>query len=222
MYPTDPGTGSREPFYDIEGAVRPYFAWSYPDQRVGRLLGSSQVPPLDDSMEQALDQEVNGILARWQHLLDDPDHLPRESDKESYERLLQFYAEINQQVELRRQQLVNCEGFMQNVLARGETLLGRQHSVLYEQLSSLRTTISQMGMEIESLREEKKSLSSEVTHLRQELGIVKTELTRSKSDKDSVTDSNVRLAEEFHSLQSQMNALRGDYRTLDKENETTS
>ena len=129
VYDVDPGTGTTEPLYYVGGIPRPYFGWTYPDQMVGRKLGCPQVRAMGKPQEQAefLGGRAEKVLREWQFVLDETDRPLDPSVLSNYSELVKYYSELNSHVERRRQDIVNCEGYAQNIIARGETLLQRFH-----------------------------------------------------------------------------------------------
>ena len=77
-------------------------------------------------------------LDSWEAVLDDTNRPIEPTDLDHYSNLVNCYSDINSHVEARRQDLVNVEGFAQNILARGENLLKRYHERLSNELGGSR------------------------------------------------------------------------------------
>ena len=63
------------------------------------------------------------VLREWQSVLDETSRPLEPSVLSNYSDLVKCYSELNSHVERRRQDIVNCEGYAQNIIARGEALL---------------------------------------------------------------------------------------------------
>ena len=170
VYPRDPGTGTTEPFYFQDGIPRPYFGWTYPDQMVGRRLGCSTVRAMDQPQEKEefLGGQVEKVLNDWSALLDRTGRSLNSDDLSHYDDLLKCYAALNNHVERRRQDIVNCEGYAQNILVRGEHLLKRFHTRLMAELATAEGSVDLCRQHSDSIEQQSAQKSKEIVTLRRD------------------------------------------------------
>ena len=199
VYELDPGTGTTEPFYYIDGIPRPYFGWSYPDQMVGRKLGCSEVRAMDQPQEHSefLGGRAEQVLQEWQSVLDETDRPLDQSVLSNYDEMVKCYDDLNSHVEKRRQDIVNCEGYAQNIIARGETLLVRFHRRAMAELTHAH------GVAF-ALEHEKAELKSRVEHQSRELDDLRAEL---HGYQVKITAHNA-VASDYHKMHADLENMR--------------
>ena len=211
VYDVDPGTGTTEPFYYVDGIPRPYFGWTYPDQMVGRKLGCPQVRAMGKPQEQAefLGGRAEKVLREWQFVLDETDRPLDPSVLSNYSELVKCYSELNSHVERRRQDIVNCEGYAQNIIARGETLLQRFHEramteldgtrgrvlALEKDKTTLQVTVSAQARDLNALRAQVQGLQAKVKSHRTAV----SEQNELRADVESLRQRNIKLDSELES-----------------------
>ena len=134
---------------------------------------------MDQPQEQSefLGGRAEKVLREWQSVLDETNRPLDPSVLSNYSELVKCYSDLNSHVERRRQDIVNCEGYAQNIIARGETLLERFHQRAMAELNhahgrafalehdkaDLKSTVEQQSLELDTLRAEMHGYQIKVT-----------------------------------------------------------
>ena len=165
------------------------------------------------------------VLREWQSVLDETDRPLDPSVLSNYSELVKCYSELNSHVERRRQDIVNCEGYAQNIIARGETLLEKFHQRAMTELDSAKGRVL-------ALEKDKAALITTVDAQARDLNTMRVQIqglqAKVKSHRTSTIEHHALQADiEFQrerniKLDSVLEDLREDNDRLTRENNLLS
>ena len=179
-----------------------------------------RVQSLDDhdTWEEIAADEIGGMLDQWESVIYDRSRPLEDHDLDFYAGLVTHFKDINSRVERRRKDMVNIEGFAQNVLARTESLLKAFHERLSTQMVSNKQSAVSMtdhSAKIEAIMEGQRL---EIAALRGELKDCKVRENAhqavaeayhgTKEDLEKTRQRNVRLDSELEDLREENDRLR--------------